>query len=136
MADLADTDDIEAAWRSLTTEEETRATYLIGRVSRRIRRRWPDVDDRLTAGTLAAADVVDVVVEMVLPVLAGPPVPGARSWAFSSGAESQTVTLGALADAAEFASWMVELFEGRSVAVRPVYSMPDAPSPAWPDAAR
>lgn len=135
MADLATVDDVEAAWRSLTDSETTRATYLLGRVSRRIRRRWADVDDRITSGDLAEADVIDVVVDMVIAVMGGPPVRGARSWQVTSGSESRAVTLGSDAvDAMEFESWMVEVFEGRGAHPGPVGCFP--PALAWPDGAR
>lgn len=133
VADLADVTDVETAWRPLTPAESTRASYLISRASRHILRRWPDVEDRITATTLDPAAVVDAVVEMVLTVLTGPPVPGARSWQVTSGSESRAVTLAALADGMRFTDWMVELFEGRSSAL-PVHCMPAALS--WPDAAR
>lgn len=134
MADLATVDDVEAAWRSLTDSETTRATYLLGRVSRRIRRRWSDVDDRITSGDLDEDDVADVAVDMVLAAMGGPPVRGARSWQVTAGSESRAVTLGpAVVDAMEFESWMVEVFEGRTTRVGPVGEFPDALP--WPDGA-
>lgn len=65
MADFASYTDVQAGWRPLTSEEQTRATALIARASRKIRLRWPDADARIDAGTLDADDVRDVVAEMV-----------------------------------------------------------------------
>lgn len=134
MADLAQVSDVVAAWRPLTTDETTRATYLLERASRKVRRRWPDVDDRITASTLDADDVAEVVVALVVSVLNGPPVPGAKSWSVSSGSESRSVTLAELVRAMAFTDEMVEVFEGRVGAVVPQGSFPCAP--AWPDGAR
>lgn len=133
MADLAEVSDVVAAWRPLTTDETTRATYLLGRASRKVRRRWPDVDDRIDSGDLDADDVVDVVVELVLTVLAGPPVPGAKSWSVTSGQESRSVTLAELAQAMTFTGEMVEVFEGALTGARPRAEFPCAR--AWPDGA-
>ena len=133
MADLAEVSDVVAAWRPLTTDETTRATYLLGRASRKVRRRWPDVDARITSEDLDEADVVDVVVELVLTVLAGPPVPGAKSWSITSGQESRSVTLAELAQAMTFTPEMVEVFDGALVGVRPLGDFPAAP--CWPDGA-
>lgn len=69
---LAAVADLEAAWRSLTTSEQDRAEALLARASRKIRRRWPDVDARLTAGTLDPDDVADVVLEMVQSAMTTP----------------------------------------------------------------
>lgn len=134
MADLAQVSDVVAAWRPLTTDETTRATYLLERASRKVRRRWPDVDDRITASTLDADDVAEVVVALVVSVLNGPPVPGAKSWSVSSGSESRSVTLAELVRAMVFTDEMVEIFEGPTTGRVPVGDFPAAL--AWPDPAR
>jgi hypothetical protein len=126
-SDFATTADIVKAWRPLNAEETTRAEYWLEVASRRVRRRWPDVDARIgPGGDLAQRDVRDVVVALVVEVLGGPPVPNARSWQVASGAESRAVTLGTAApnDPNVWASWMVELFEGRVVAALPSGSFP------------
>ena len=129
MADFAIATDVANLWRPLTSEEQSRAEYLLGVASRRVRREFPDVDARLAAGTLAWEDVRDVVASMVVPALAGPPVPGARSWSVASGEESRSVTVGSSAanplDAFEFAPWMLDILApGRTRTVVPVAHMP------------
>ena len=124
MANFAEVEHLEAAWRSLTEAERPRAEYYLGVASRRIRRRWRDVDDRLAANDLEAEDVRDVVVEMVLGIVDGAPVRNAKSWAVTTGPMSKSITLAAgRADKLAFEDWMVEVFEG-STKPLPVFSMP------------
>lgn len=61
MATYAEAADLQARWRSLTTEETSRATVLLGDASVWLRAWFPDLDDRLAAGTLEA-DVPKMVV--------------------------------------------------------------------------
>lgn len=119
--DYASVRDVERAWRSLNEQETTRASYWLEVASRRIRNRWPDVDTRLALPVgdpraLAAFDVRDVVVPLVIEVLGGPPVPHATSFSVTSGVESRSVTLAKSgpADLALFEPWMVEVFEGKA----------------------
>lgn len=67
MADepFATYQDVEAVWRTLTPDEQARATKLIEYASRKIRREIPDIDARLTSGALDPLDVEMVVVAMV-----------------------------------------------------------------------
>lgn len=141
MDDLATVEDLEKAWRPLTTAEKTRAEYYLGVASRRIRRRWKDVDTRLTSGTLAKEDVTDVAVHMVLGIVDGAPTRGAKSWSQSTGPFSQSVTLEAgRADLITIEGWMEEIFEPSAPAVAPMGSFP--PSGRfegmfeWPEARR
>lgn len=127
MAELATIQKVEAAWRPLTGDTRTRAIHYIGVVSRRIHRRWPDVDARISAGTLAAVDVEDVVIDLVLGVIGGPPLRGARSWSESAGSMSQSITLepGTSSDPLVFEQWMIEIFEGASKpSAAPVFHAP------------
>lgn len=80
---FATTADLEAAWRSLSTEETTRAEYLLGKASRQIRNRAPRIDARLDADppTLDIDLVKDIVCDMVRRTMeaeasapAGPPI--------------------------------------------------------------
>lgn len=66
MADLATASDIAAQWRALSSDEEVRAAALLARASAIIRARFPDVDDRITAGSLDAELVGGVAVDMVV----------------------------------------------------------------------
>ena len=130
--DFASTTDVTNAWRPLNTQEATRATYWLEVASRRLRNRWPDVDDRIAdpADKLKKFDVRDVVVALVVEVLGGPPVPNARSWQEQAGSgtesRSRAVTLGTAApnDPNVWASWMVELFEGPAEGALPRGSFP------------
>lgn len=113
-ADLAQVQDVELAWRTLNTTERSRAEYWIGAASRRIRRRWPNVDDRIANDTLDAKDVSDVVVAMVITVLPTLENAGQKSWSVQAGAEAKSVTLesGRLEDRLPIEDWMIEIFEG------------------------
>lgn len=130
--------DVSTAWRPLTPIEQQRADYLLGFASWRIRRRWPDVDDRLAAGTLQEQDLKHVVVGLVLQALPTAPQPGARSWQVSSGSESRSITLGAASgepNAMEYYGWMLDILDpaGASHSALPEGSSP--PPEPWPDPA-
>jgi hypothetical protein len=124
MADLAQIEAVVKAWRPLTSVELPRVTYYLGSASRKIRRRWRDVDDRIAAGTLTADDVSDVVVQMVLGAVDVGPIRGAKSFSEGVGPMSRSATLaGASTDPLVLEDWMVEVFEGSST-TRPVASFP------------
>lgn len=116
MATLATSDDVEAAWRPLTDDERSRADALIDRASRKIRRRWPDVDDRIAAGTLDAGDVADVVAEMVQ--VAMTQTPGVVQTNEAAGPFSQGVTYTNPNSRLYFTADMVEVFDGRPAGSR------------------
>lgn len=81
--------DVVNAWRPLSTAEQSKAAYWLERASRMIRRLWPDVDERIAGEAVAAADVRDAVVDIVVTVLDRPA--NARQYtqfSRSSGAES------------------------------------------------
>lgn len=108
---------VSAPWRPLSPAEKQRAQALIESVSRDIERRWPDLQARVAAGMVQNDDVADVVTWLVLPVLGGPPTPGARSWQVTSGSESRSITLdqaGNPRDPWVYAPWMVDLLSGSS----------------------
>lgn len=127
MADLAQVEDLEKAWRFLTAAERPRAQYYLGFASRRIRERWSDVDARLAAGTLDAENVNDVAVHMVLGIVDGAPVRRARSWSETRGPLSQSVTLeSGKSDLITIEDWMVQVFDGRHASATPRGSFPPA----------
>lgn len=64
-ADLVTPDDVASFWRPLTDAEQTVAASLIGVASRMIRRRIPDIDAQITAGTVDLQDVAYVISEMI-----------------------------------------------------------------------
>lgn len=121
---LAQPEHLEKAWRALTAEERPRAEYYLGFSSRLIRRRWSDVDARIAAGDLAADDVQDVVVQMVLGIIDGAPVRRAKSWSETRGPLSQSVTLDSgKSDLITLEDWMIEVFVPQQSAA-PVGSFP------------
>jgi len=58
-------EDVQARWRTLSSDEETVANTLAADASDMIRTRWPDVDARITSGALDADSVKRVVANMV-----------------------------------------------------------------------
>lgn len=129
--------DVTTAWRPLDPAEQERAEYLIRIATRRLRRRWPDIDDRVAAGAVDHQDVTDVVVGLVLQALPLVPQPGARSWQVSSGSESRSITLGSAAgepNAMEFHSWMLELLDAEASTSAGPQGCAPPPEP-WPDPA-
>lgn len=141
--DFAKVEDVEKAWRPLSAADKLKVEYWLEVASRRVRRRWPDVDARLAllAGDprhLDAKDVRDVVVPLVVEVVGGPPVPGATSYAVSAGAESRSVTLATAGgfDPNVFAAWMVAVFEGEQAPAglpRGSFPKPWEPFVEWRD---
>jgi hypothetical protein len=64
--------DVAAGWRTLTADEQARATVLLDRAAVLIRAAVPSVPARLTAGTLDAKVPLTVSVNMVQRVLRNP----------------------------------------------------------------
>jgi hypothetical protein len=65
MTDYATVPDVEEAWRSLSTEEETRAAKLITYASARMRALVPGLDAALAAGTIEDVSAEAVCVSLV-----------------------------------------------------------------------
>ncbi|RZU61744.1 hypothetical protein [Zhihengliuella halotolerans] len=109
---LATKAQLAEAWRPLTSTEQTRADYWLAAASREVRRRWPDVDDRLAAGDLKELDVSDVVISLVLPIMQTVDNDGARSWSVASGTEQRSVNMGSggSGERFDFEDWMLEVF--------------------------
>lgn len=57
--------DVAARWRTLTSTEAEIADQLCDDASDMIRTRWPDIDDRITAGTISESSLTRVVANMV-----------------------------------------------------------------------
>jgi hypothetical protein len=93
---LIDPEDLALFWRPLTVAETTVAETLIGVASGMIRRRIPDVDAQITAGTLDLDLVGYVISEMVKAAVdsTGRPV-DAKSTSDTVGPYSHAVTYGA-----------------------------------------
>lgn len=64
-APFATASDVEARWRTLSTAESTIADTLAADASNMIRTRWPDVDDRISGGSLSGESLTRVVAFMV-----------------------------------------------------------------------
>lgn len=65
MVAFATHEDVEARWRPLSDAEDAVADRLAMDASDMIRERWPDVDDRITAGSLTADGLTRIVAQMV-----------------------------------------------------------------------
>lgn len=136
------TDDeaLVARWRPLTADEKARTTGIIAMVERALRRRWPDLQQRIDADTLDIQTVQDVVYALARPLIeTDPDVPlAAKSWQETSGSESLSVTLdGALSGRfLVLDPWMVDALnadtdddDSRSSRT-PTYAAPD-PGDWW-----
>jgi hypothetical protein len=66
MADpFATHTDVEARWRPLSDAEDAVADQLATDASDMIRERWPDIDQRVTSGAIAAETLTRIVAQMV-----------------------------------------------------------------------
>ncbi len=134
---LAEVSDVEQAWRPLTKKDQRdRAAYLVGLASRKVRREYRDVDDRIASAQLAVQDVKDVIVGLVLQALPLSPHPGARTWQVSSGAESRSITLGEASsdpNAMRFTDWMLDILDASPSSGGPLPAFSAPPAEAWPD---
>jgi hypothetical protein len=104
-------------WRQPGDPSPTRSSelrLLIDRASRKIRRRWPDVDDRIAADTLTAEDVADVVAEMVQ--VAMTQTPGVSQNSETTGPFSQNIRYTNPNSRLYFTDDMIEVFDGRTAA--------------------
>jgi hypothetical protein len=69
----AATDDVELRWgRKATPEEDELITTRLGDVERMIRRRIPDLDARVAAGTINLDDLIQVQADVVLRLVRNP----------------------------------------------------------------
>lgn len=89
---LASPSDVAELWRALTAEESALATALIRHASKVVRRKITDIDARVTDGDLDADLVAFVVAKMVLRVMQGPSVPGAKQESETVGPYTRSVT--------------------------------------------
>lgn len=71
-ADLTTLQAVEDRWRPTTGQESTNARSFISAASRLLRRKFPDIDERIAAGELDADLVGDVVINAVLRALKNP----------------------------------------------------------------
>lgn len=95
MDPFADPSDVEDIWRPLSDAETVLVASRIMQASRMVRREVPlvgglTVDQRITAGTLTAGDVKDVVAEMVLRVMSIPQYVRQESVTVDDGSRSRT----------------------------------------------
>jgi hypothetical protein len=98
---FATPEDVQARWRTLTSNELVVAEALIDDASDMIRTRWSDVDSRLTSGALTAGSVIRVVANMVKrAMIVGP----------SEGLESRSQTAGPFAVSDKFANPNANLY--------------------------
>lgn len=111
---FATVEDIEDAWKTLSAKEKTRAEYWLKAASRKIRRRWKDIDARIAAELLNKGDVADVVVALVLDVLPSLENAGLRSMSVQAGSMGRSFTLEDRSnqDRLHLEDWMVEILNG------------------------
>lgn len=102
--------------RALTDQELVDANVLLARASRYIRREFPGIDARITAGELTAEDVSDVVCAMVERALLNP----------RRGVESSSETIGPYAVTERYANAEGGLY--LTAAERAVFSRKTSPS--------
>lgn len=84
--------------RELTTEETTLVSVRLEDVERKIRRRIPDLDDRVTNGDIAEDDLVQVEAEALLRLIRNPDgylseTDGSYSYMFSQNLASGQLTI-------------------------------------------
>jgi hypothetical protein len=80
MADpFATAEDVAARWRTLTPDEIEIANQLAIDASNMIREQWPDVDERIAAGTLMAETLERIVANMVKRAMLAGDVEGLES---------------------------------------------------------
>lgn len=88
---FADSGDLQARWRTLTSDEIDRADVLLGDASNMVRERWPDVDARIEAGALMADTALRIVVSMVKRAMIAPDDDGVESKGVTTGPFGNTV---------------------------------------------
>lgn len=101
MTPFATTGDLAARWRPLTPDETSRAEVLIDDASRMIRRLYPDIDDRISAGVIMLEDIVPIVCAMVKRVMLGGNI---------DGVESRSQTVGPFAVSDKFSNPMGNMY--------------------------
>jgi hypothetical protein len=84
-APFATHQDVQARWRTLVSDEQDIADQLAADASDIIRIRWPNVDDRVTAGELQAESIVRVVAAMVKRAMIRPVPEGFESFTQAAG---------------------------------------------------
>lgn len=85
MTAFATYEDVEARWRPLSTAEQGVADLLAEDASAMIRERWPDVDDRISAGSLAESSVIRIVANMVKRAMISPAAAGVEQHSETAG---------------------------------------------------
>lgn len=93
MFAFAVSNDVAARWRALTPGEVTLVDVLLEDASDMIRVRWPDIDDRITAGEVDRKTLTRIVSAMVRRAVMNRGVEGIASQQTTAGPFSQNVTL-------------------------------------------
>jgi Phage protein Gp19/Gp15/Gp42 len=101
MVNPATVSDLEVRWRPLSDAERSRAEVLLDDAWRDVRRRFPTLEARMTAGALDYMDVVKVVAGMVKRVLIG---------GDAEGITQQSQTMGPFGVAQSFGNPMGNLY--------------------------
>lgn len=109
---FADSSDLQARWRTLTSEEVDRADVLLADASNMIRDRWPDVDARIAAGSLLADSLKRVVCNMVKVAMLSVDTEGLESIAVNTGPFGESRKFANPNGSLYFTAEMIRLLDG------------------------
>lgn len=112
MIALATVRDLQDRWPSFPTGQEDFANTMLTDASNMIRDRWPDVDDRINAGTLLAESVARVVCAMVKAAMLNPESEGIESFALTAGPFGDTRKFANPNGSLYFTAEMIRLLDG------------------------
>jgi predicted polyphosphate/ATP-dependent NAD kinase len=136
MFPFADYTDVQGIWRTLTDQEIITVSARIAEASQMIRDEVPlvngmDVDERITAGTLNAATVKNVVVSMVERVVVPARFVRQESSTVDDGSESRTIDSSVSSGEMFISSNELRRLMGRRVVGRQVAFMVNPMSGSW-----
>lgn len=130
-APFAEVVDVSAIWPAYTDAYEMLVEARIEKASRIVREQVPDVDTRITNGTLDPMTVTDVVVDMVERVVSVARYVRQESTTVDDGSESRTY-VAAVAEGGMFISPdELRRLQGRSMARPRAFTIYPGPGPAW-----
>lgn len=134
MADtpFATATDVAARWRTLTSDETAIANTLAIDASDMIRTRWPDVDDRVTAGTLTTASLTRVVANMVKRAMIVGEAEGLESRSQAAGAFSISDKFTNPNANLYFTAEDIRLLDGRAARRAFAVDLSNNVAPCWP----
>jgi hypothetical protein len=128
--------DVAGIWRPLTDAETAVVTNRIAQASRRIRAEVPlvdglTVDERIDFGTLDAALVKDVVVDMVKRLVSIPGYLRQRSVTVDDGTTSETYDSSVSGGELFISDREMDLLVGRRTSRSRAFTITPGPGPSW-----